>query len=169
MTPSVNPVQQVDQAFIYIIGISFVLLVLITVVMIFFVIRYHHKRHPQPEDIRGNWKLELVWTLVPTLIALSMFAIGWKAYTGLRVAPADAMEIQVIAQQFSFIFVYPNDRESESELVVPQGKAVKLIVTSNDVIHSFFIPAFHIKIDAVPGATTYAWFRADKLGEFDIL
>jgi cytochrome c oxidase subunit II len=169
MNTTINPVQQVDQAFIYIIGISFVLLFLITAVMIYFAFRYHHRRHPEPSDIRGSWKLELLWTLVPSLIALSMFVVGWNAYTGLRNAPADAIEIEVIAQQFSFIFIYPEEKESEDELVVPLGKSIKLIITSDDVLHGFFVPAFRIKVDAVPGINTHAWFLADKTGTYDIL
>lgn len=169
MDPIINPVEQVDQAFIYIIGISFALLILITVVMIYFVFRYHHRRNPEPSDIRGNWKLEVIWTVVPTLIALSMFAVGWNAYTGLRAAPDGAMEVEVIAQQFSFIFIDGNGIETENTLVVPQGKPVKLRISSFDVLHGFFLPAFRIKVDAVPGMETHAWFLADRIGEFDIL
>ena len=168
MNSAINPVQQVDQAFIYIIGFSFVLLFLITAVMIYFVIRYHHKRHPEPSDIRGNWKLEVIWTLIPSIIALSMFVVGWSAYTGLRSAPDDALEIEVIAQQFSYIFIYPDEKETEDELVVPVGRPIKLKITSDDVLHGFAVPAFRIKVDAVPGIDTYAWFEADKTGEFDI-
>ena len=105
---------------------------------------------------------------MPTLIALSMFVIGWQSYVGLREVPADAIEIEVYAQMYSWIFVYPNDKETENELVVPLGSAVKLNITSEDVLHSFYLPAFRIKVDAVKGMETYAWFRADKLGVFDI-
>jgi cytochrome c oxidase subunit II len=164
-----TPVEQVDQAFIYIIGFSIFLLVAITAVMIYFVIRYRRSKHPEPADIRGNWKLEVVWTLVPTLIALSMFYIGWQSYLGLRDVPEDAVEIEVIAQMWSWIFVYPNDKETENELVVPQGRAIKLNLSSEDVLHSFFLPAFRIKTDCVPGMKTYAWFFADKVGKYHIL
>jgi cytochrome c oxidase subunit 2 len=78
------------------------------------------------------------------------------------------MEVEVFAQQFSWIFVYDNDKETENELVVPVGRAIKLNISSIDVIHSFFLPAFRIKVDAVKGMPTYAWFYADKVGEYDI-
>jgi cytochrome c oxidase subunit II len=163
-----NPVQGVDQTFWYILGISALLLTGITVVMIYFAVRYRRSKHPVPEDIRDNYKLEIVWTIIPTLIALSMFVIGWRSYVGLRTVPADAIQIEVLAQMFSWIFVYDNDKESENELVVPQGHAIKLNISSLDVIHSFYVPAFRIKVDAVKGMPTYAWFYADEKGEYDI-
>ena len=163
-----TPVQGVDLAFWYILGISVVLLFCITAVMVYFVVRYRRSRHPVASDIRDNYKLEIIWTIVPTLIALSMFYIGWHSYLGLRAVPDDAMNVAVEAQMFSWLFIYDNDKESENELVVPVGKAVKLNVSSVDVLHSLFIAAFRIKVDAVKGIPTYAWFYADKVGEYDI-
>ncbi|MCG6909792.1 MAG: cytochrome c oxidase subunit II [Deltaproteobacteria bacterium] len=161
-----NPATQVDQAFYYIFGVSLVLLAAITVTMILFVIRYRRSRNPHPADIRGDWRVELLWTVIPSVIALSMFYFGWSSYTGLRHVPEGAIEIDVYGQQFSWIFVYPNDKETENELVVPLGTPVKLNVTSYDVIHSFYLPAFRIKVDAVNGMTNYAWFLPDRLGSF---
>ncbi len=161
-------VQGVDQAYWYILGISVLLLLAITVVMVYFVIRYRRSRHPVAADIRDNYKLEIVWTIIPTLIALSMFYVGWTSYVGLRTVPEDAMEVEVIGQMFSWIFVYDNDKESENELVVPQGRAIKLNISSIDVLHSFYLPAFRVKVDAVKGMPTYAWFYADEVGEYDI-
>ncbi len=163
-----TPVQAVDQVFWYILGISVVLLFGITAVMVYFVVRFRRSRNPVPSDIRDNYKLEVIWTVVPTLIALSMFYIGWTSYLGLRTVPEDAMEVLVEAQKFSWLFIYENDKESENELVVPKGRAIKLNITSVDVVHSFFLPAFRVKVDAVKGMPTYAWFYADELGEYDI-
>lgn len=163
-----SPVQEVDQVFWYILGFSVVLLFAITAVMVYFVIRYRRSKNPVPSDIRDNYKLEIVWTVVPTLIALSMFYVGWTSYLGLRTVPKDAMEVQVEAQKFSWLFIYDNDKESENLLVVPQGRAIKLKITSIDVVHSFFLPAFRVKVDAVKGMPTYAWFLADQAGEYDI-
>lgn len=164
-----NPVQGVDQALWYILGISAVLLCGITVVMVYFVIRYRRSKNPVPSDIRDNYLLELTWTIIPTLIAMSMFYIGWKAYVGLREVPEGAIEIAVTGQMYSWLFLYDNDKETENELVVPKGKAIKLNITSTDVIHSFYIPAYRIKVDAVKGLETYAWFYADEVGEYDVL
>ncbi len=164
-----DPVAGVDRAFLYIFGFAFALLTFITILMIYFVIRFRASRHPVPEDIRGNTLLEVVWMAIPTLIALSMFYIGWQSYMGLRTVPKDALTIDTTAQMFNWTFTYPNGKESDSELVVPEGRAVKLNITSKDVLHSLSIPAHRIKMDAVPNMTTYTWFRADRLGEYNIL
>lgn len=163
-----TPVQGVDQAFWYILGISVVLLFGITIVMIYFVVRYRRSKNPIASDIRDNYPLEIAWTIIPTIIALSMFYVGWSSYIGLRTVPDDALNVEVLAQQYSWIFVYENGKEVENELVVPVGKAIKLNISSLDVLHSFYLPAFRVKVDAVKGMPTYAWFYADKIAEYDI-
>jgi cytochrome c oxidase subunit II len=164
-----DTVAQVDAVFLYILGVSLVLLTLVTVLMIYFAIRFRRSRNPEPADIRGNWQLETVWTVIPTILAFSMFYLGWQSYLGLREVPPGAIEIDVIGQQFSWVFVYSNEKVSEDVLVVPRGKAIKLNITSEDVIHSLYIPAFRIKADAILGMETYAWFFADEIGEYDVL
>lgn len=166
MNELVNPVTLVDRSFYFIIGFSFLFLFFITAVMIFFVIRYRRSRHPVAKDIRGNMMLEIVWIAVPTLIAMAMFVSGWQSYTGLRNVPENALEIDVMGQSFSWIFVYENDKETENEIVVPVNRPVKLNITSLDVIHSLFIPAYRIKVDAVKGINTFAWFLPEKEGEY---
>jgi len=164
-----DPVLGVDRAFWYIFVVSAVLLTVITAVMIYFVIHYRRSKNPVPSDIRDNWKLEIIWTIIPTLIALSMFWVGWSSYTGLRSVPDDALEIEALGQMFSWIFVYENDKETENELVVPVDTPIKLNVESLDVLHSLFIPAFRVKVDAVKGFPTYVWFHPAKTGSYDIL
>ena len=169
MNPIADPVSGVDRTFLYIIVFSIVLLVFITGLMIYFVFRYRASKHPEPHDIRGNTKLEVAWMVIPTIIALSMFYFGWESYLGLRNVPPGAIEIDVVAQMFSWNFTYPNGKKSEDILVVPQGKPIKLNITSKDVIHSFSLPAFRIKVDAVKGMQTYTWFMPDKPGQYKIL
>lgn len=164
-----DPVKGVDLAFWYILGFSGILLAGITVVMIVFAIKYRRSKNPEPADIRDNLNLEVVWTAIPTVIALTMFYVGWQSYLGLREVPENAIEIEVAGQMYSWIFLYENGKETENELVAPLGKAVKLNITSWDVLHSFYIPSYRIKVDAVRGLVTYAWFNADKIGEYDIL
>jgi len=166
MNELINPVTLVDRSFYFIIGFSFVFLFFITAVMIYFVIRYRRSRHPVAADIRGNLMLEIAWISIPTVIALAMFVSGWQAYTGLRNVPENALEIEVIGQSFSWIFVYDNDKETENEIVVPVNQPVKLNITSSDVIHSLFIPAFRVKVDAVKGINTFAWFLPEEEGEY---
>ena len=157
-----DPVVGIDRAFWYIFVVSAVLLVLITAVMIYFVIRYRRSRHPVAADIRDNWKLEVAWTVIPTLIALSMFVFGWQSYTGLRAVPAGTLQVQVLAQMFSWIFVYDNDKESENLLVVPENTPIKLNLESMDVIHSFYLPAFRVKVDAVKNYPTYIIVKKEE-------
>ncbi len=162
-------VKSVDIVFIYIIGVSLLLLLFITGIMIYFAIRYRQSKNPIPSDIRDNWKLEITWTIVPLLIAVSMFYFGWESYLRLRDVPPGALEIKVIGVQFAWIFEYPDNKKVSNDLLmVPQGKPIKLTITSEDVIHSLYIPAYRIKKDAVPGLNSYTWFYADKIGTYNI-
>ena len=161
-------VQGVDTAFIVILGISLFFLVGITAVMIWFVIRYNRKRNPKPKDVKDNMKLEIIWTVIPTLLVLVMFWYGWIGYTPMRNVPAGALTIKATGRMWSWDFEYENGKRSEI-LVVPQGKPVKLELFSPDVLHSLYIPAFRIKEDVVPGINNMMWFQSDKVGEYDIL
>lgn len=165
---SLSPVQQVDLAFYIIFGVSALLLLGITATMLWFVWRYEHRRNPVPTEIPGSIIAETAWTVIPTLIVMALFYYGWAGYKALRTVPPDALEVGVKARMWSWIFEYPNGKRS-SVLYVPAGRPVKLNMTSVDVIHSLYIPAFRIKMDTVPGMETYAWFRAEAPGEFDIL
>lgn len=168
MNPSaIATTEAVDAVFYYIFGIAAFMLVGITATMIWFVVKYNRKRHPRSEPSpRYNILLESAWTLIPTLIVLSMFWYGWEGYTTLRNVPADALTVKVVGRQWSWSFEYPNGRTSD-RLVVPAGRAIKLDITSEDVLHSFYVPAFRVKKDAVPGMTTHEWFRAPEPGSYD--
>lgn len=169
MTPSITKVAaQVDQVFLLIFGASAAILVLITVLMVWFVIRYHHTRSPKAADIRGNVLAEVIWTVIPSILVMGMFYYGWASFKALRSVPADAMRVQVTARMWSWVFEYENGKRA-STLYVPVDRAVRLDMTSVDVIHSFFVPAFRIKMDTVPGMQTYAWFQAQREGTYDIL
>ncbi|MFA7331566.1 MAG: cytochrome c oxidase subunit II [Candidatus Delongbacteria bacterium] len=157
----------VDQAFWYILGVSALLLVGITAVMIGFAVRYSRKRNPNPSQIHGSVLLETLWTVIPTLLVLTMFWYGWTGFRVMRTVPADALPIKVTARMWSWSFEYPDGRKSP-ELVVPAGRPVKVLLESQDVIHSFFVPAFRVKEDAMPGRVNHAWFQSDKPGEYDL-
>jgi len=162
-----NTAAKVDSAFLFIVCSSVVLLVLVTFFMVFFVIRYSRKRNPHPDQIEGNVFLEIIWTVVPTVLVLVMFYVGWSDFSYIRNAPDDAMPVQVTGMMWAWQFEYKNGKQSDV-LKVPLGKPVKLILTSADVIHSLYIPAFRIKEDAVPGLKTHLWFKANELGSYDI-
>jgi len=158
----------VNEVFLFIFVICVLLLGLITFLMVYFVIRYRRERHPQPADIEGSTWLEIVWTVVPILLVLTMFYAGLTGFQFLRKVPEGAMVVKVIARQWSWLFQYESGVE-DPELRVPVGKPVKLLLTSQDVIHGFYAPAFRIKQDAVPGMTTYLWFQSTEVGSFDVL
>jgi cytochrome c oxidase subunit 2 len=162
-----NTSGKVDETFIYIVGISAVLLVIVTACMIFFVIRYNRKRHPRAEEVKENVWLEIFWTIVPTALALSMFYFGWVNFKYIRTPVKDAISINVIASKWSWLFIYENGKRSDV-LRVPLNKPVRLVLTSADVIHSLYIPAFRIKEDCVPGIKTYLGFNANEVGKYDI-
>ena len=157
----------VDQVFFYILTITVFLLGLITFLMVYFVIRYQKKRNPHPSDIHENIWLEIIWTVVPTLLVLTMFYYGLTGFNFLKKAPADSLKVKVIARQWSWLFEYENGMKS-AELKVPVGKPVKLSLTSQDVIHGFYAPAFRIKQDVVPGMTNTLWFQSTGVGTFDV-
>jgi cytochrome c oxidase subunit 2 len=164
----ISTTETVDRVFFYIFGISIVLLLAITVIMLWFVVKYHRTRQPQSQaSPRSNLWLETAWTIIPTLIVLSMFWYGWQGYTSLRNVPEGAMDVKVSGRKWSWSFTYPNGRTS-STLMVPVGQAIRLDITSEDVLHSFYIPAFRIKRDAVPGMHTYEWFVANEPGSYDV-
>ncbi|MBP7866842.1 MAG: cytochrome c oxidase subunit II [Acidobacteria bacterium] len=162
-----NLTQVVDNVFLYIVGISVVLLVLVTGLMIFFAVRYNRRRHPRAVEVEGSAWLEILWTVIPTILVLSMFYFGYEGFRLMRSVPEGAMEVKVTGRMWDWSFEYPNGRKS-NELYVPVGKPVKLSLKSLDVIHSFYIPAFRVKEDAVPGQENYLWFKPQTMGPADI-
>ena len=163
-----NFVDGVDLSFAVILGISVFFLVAITAVMIWFVIKYNRKRNPTAVNIDGNHKLEIIWTVIPTLLVLVMFYFGWMGYKPMRDFPKDSIEVKAIAQMWSWNFEYPNGKISDT-LVIPIDKAVTLNLISRDVLHSLYIPAFRVKEDVVPGGNNKMWFIGQELGDYNIL
>jgi cytochrome c oxidase subunit 2 len=159
--------RKVTESFYYILGIEVVLLALVTAAMVFFVLRYRRQRHPHPENVEGGTAIEITWTVIPTLLVIVMFVIGWQSFSGIRKVPEGAMVVRVKAQQWSWQFTYDNGRQADL-LRVPLGKPVKLVMHSQDVLHCLYVPAFRIKEDCVPGMETYLWFTADRPGSYDI-
>ncbi len=162
-----NFINEVDGVFLFISAIALLLLILITFLMVFFVIRYNRKKHNTPKNIRGNTLLEIIWTFIPTILVVGMFYYGWYGYKKMTAAPKDAFEINVTARMWQWQFKYPNGKILDT-LVVPINKPIKLNLKSLDVNHSFFIPAFRIKRDAIPNKDNFLWFIAEETGVYDI-
>ena len=163
-------VEKVDEAFLWIGGISLVLLIGITLAMFWFIFRYRRTKHPKPSQVGGNTALEITWILIPTVIVLFMFWKGYEGFALMRDPPPDAMIVKVEARQWAWSFHYPDADVTTSELYVPVDTPVKLLLTApaDDVVHSFYLPAFRTKEDCVPGAETYMWFQADRISTYNI-
>jgi cytochrome c oxidase subunit II len=157
----------VDEAFIFILGTSVLMLIGVTVTMIWFAIRYNRKRHPKAAQIEGSILLETIWTVLPTILVLVMFYYGWTGFKIMRDIPEESMKVKVVSRMWSWLFEYENGYQS-TELVVPVGQPISLDLVSQDVIHSFFVPAFRLKEDCMPGRTNRAWFEANRTGDFQI-
>ena len=158
----------VDGALIYILALSVLLLFLIVFFMVYFLVRYRTSRNPVPTELPGSPLLETVWVVVPTLLATTMFIYGLTGFRFLRFAPAGSLVVKVHARQWSWLFEYANGKKSP-DLIVPLGKNIKCELISADVIHGFYVPAFRIQQDAVPGLPTEAWFNATTPGSYYIL
>lgn len=161
--------KQVDNLYGFLLITSLIACVLVVGGMIYFVWKYKRK---SPDDktayISHNTFLEFLWSFIPLVIFLGVFAWGWYIYHEMRTMPKNALEINVLGKQWAWEVEYKNGFKTVNEIVVPVGQDVKLLLTSSDVIHSFFVPSFRIKQDAVPGMYTAMWFRADKMGDYHI-
>ena len=167
-TRIISTTEAIDPVFMFLFGVCLLLLLGITAAMAIFVFRYHRSRAPQPtSQLESSLWLEIVWTLLPTLLVLAMFWYGWKEYLVLRTVPKGALEVSATARMWSWSFSYANGTTSP-KLYVPVGTPVRVNLVSTDVIHGFFLPAFRVKRDVVPGMTNYAWFVADKPGSYDL-
>jgi cytochrome c oxidase subunit 2 len=163
-----NISKAVNGPILFITAVSVFFLVGITAVMVYFTIRYSRRRNPKPEDVHGHIILEVVWTVIPTLLAFGMFWYGWVGYKFMKDVPDDALQITVTGRMWSWMYEYENGVQTDI-LNVPVGEAVRLNMKSVDVIHSYYIPAFKVKQDVVPGVDgLYLWFTANETGEYDV-
>lgn len=166
-TSPASTTETVDNVMLFIVGISVVLLLGVTAVMIFFVFKYHRKKGHNPVDIHGNLWLEILWIGIPTILVLAMFYYGYLGFSQIRHIPDDAFEIKVTARMWAWEFNYPNGKKTDS-LYIPVGQPIKLLMTSMDVNHSLYIPAFRIKEDVIAGRNNYLSFTAESAGRYDI-
>lgn len=156
---------QVDSTFWMIIGTSVVLLLIVTVAMLYFLYKYSAKRHPVPEPIEGNTTIEIIWTVIPVILVLIMFFVSWSGFRNMRDVPKDAMIVKVTGQMWKWTFEYDNKKKSDT-LYLPVNRDVKFEIGSVDVNHSFYLPHFRVKEDAIPGRINYFWIRTNEEGNF---
>ena len=158
---------RVDQLYYFLLGVSVFFATLILILIVAFAIKYRRRSDDeQPQPIVGNLGLEILWTVVPLSLTLVMFVWGARLYFITFYPPSDALEINVVAKQWMWKVQHAEGRSEIDELHIPTGRPVKLIMTSQDVIHDFFVPAFRVKNDVLPGRYTTLWFEATKPGAY---
>ena len=160
---------KVDALYFYLSGVTIFFTLLIAGIIIFFVIRYRRRTPFEiPRPIAGSHALESLWSIIPFVISMSFFVWGAGLYFRQSRPPQNAIEVYVVGKQWMWKFQHTTGQREINELHVPVGRKIKLIMTSEDVIHDVFVPAFRIKADVVPGKYTTLWFEATKPGSYHL-
>jgi cytochrome c oxidase subunit II len=160
---------EVDALFYFILYASIIVFAIVVAVTAYFLVRYRRRGENElTSGVDHNLKLEIFWTVIPTILVFIVFYWGFNTFLKMHVAPKDAIEIKATGQKWFWTFDYPNGANGVNELVVPVNQPVKLLLSSTDVIHSFFVPEFRVKMDALPNRYTIVWFEATEVGEYNI-
>ena len=166
--PDSSTAPAMDSVFYLILSICALFFFLVVAFMTYFAIVYRRRPgHVSQKTATHSNVLEITWTVIPLIIVAYIFFAGFNAYMQMKTAPQNAYEILVKARKWDWFFTYPNGHV-DSDLHVPINEPVKLIMSSEDVIHSLSIPAFRVKMDCVPGRYTYAWFQGTKPGTYGL-
>lgn len=159
---------EVDWLFLFILWICIAMFVLIAILLAVFVVKFHGKPGQRSQKSPSHsTALEMAWTIPPTIVVLVIFYLGFRGYLDMTTPPPNAYEIQVTAFKWGWSFTYPNGHV-DSTLHVPLDRPVRLILQSQDVIHSLYVPSFRVKKDVVPGRYNHMWFQATQAGSFDL-
>src|SRR5713226_6335644 len=157
----------VDALFFYLLLVTVFFSAVITIAILYFFLKFRRKK---PDEIGiaipGSMALEAAWMGIPFLLAMVMFGWGASIYVNMRRPPKEALEIYVIAKQWMWKLQQPDGRREINELHIPVNRDVRLVMASEDVIHDFFVPAFRVKTDVVPGRYNTMWFRPTKVGRY---
>ena len=160
---------KVDLLYLFLVGVTLLFSLGIAVVLVAFAIKYRRRSDAdRPAEIHGSLLLELAWSVVPFFIVVAMFVWGATLFFSMNRPPDNAIEIQVVGKRWMWKLQHMTGQREINELHVPAGRPVRLTLTSEDVIHSFFVPAFRMKKDAVPGRYNVAWFQATKPGRYHL-
>jgi cytochrome c oxidase subunit 2 len=168
--PSASTVSvEMDLLYAFIVAVCAFFTVLVAALVVYFTIKYR-RRHPDDvgADIHGSLSLELTWTFIPFVLSMVMFAWGASLFFRLAVPPANAMELFVVGKQWMWKVQHPEGVREINEMHVPIGRPVRITLGSEDVLHDYSIPAFRVKMDAVPGKLTTLWFEATVPGRYHI-
>jgi cytochrome c oxidase subunit 2 len=171
---------EIDGLYYMILVITGIAFVIVEVGLIWFLVRYRHRPGRRARYTHGNNTAEIVWTAIPavTVVIIGLLSGGvWMRIKGRDAAPADSIPIGLLAKQFEWHVTYPggdgqlgtaDDFQLRNQLHVPAGRPVRITLEAEDVIHAFFVPAFRVKQDAVPGMQIPVWFEATTPGEYEI-
>jgi cytochrome c oxidase subunit 2 len=160
--------EKLDKLYWFLLGVSGFFAGLIILLIIVFAIVYRRRPGHRPENTQQSLGLELIWTAIPLMLVTVMFVWGSELFLDQSIPPQGAEEIYVVGKQWMWKVQHSNGRREINELHVPVGRAIKVTLASQDVIHSFFIPAFRVKQDAVPGQYKTMWFQPTRPGEYHL-
>ena len=160
---------EVDALFFALVALSVFFAGLIFILILVFAIRYHRRSEDeQPKPILGDIRLELAWSLIPAVLALGVFVWSTVLFFKIQTPPKEAMEVYVVAKQWMWKLQHPSGKREINSLHIPLNQPVRLTMTSEDVIHDFFVPAFRVKMDVLPGKYTSMWFEVTKPGTYHL-
>jgi cytochrome c oxidase subunit 2 len=160
---------EVDSLFNFILTASIILFLVVIAGIVFFAWRYRRREKDElTTSVSHHTPLEIIWTVIPVILIIIVFIWGFRTYVKMHVVPGDSLEIKVTGQKWFWTFDYPQGANSLNELVVPVDRPIKLLLSSKDVIHSFFVPNFRVKMDVLPNRYTIAWFQATRTGEYNL-
>ncbi|HEV8607708.1 MAG TPA: cytochrome c oxidase subunit II [Tepidisphaeraceae bacterium] len=159
---------QTDALYIFLWSLTSFFTLLIFALIVYFAFKYRRTSSIAPQPVRTDMRLELLWTIIPLVISLFIFFWGAKVFFYVYHPPRDSLDVHVIGKQWMWKIQHPSGRREINELHVPVGQPVRLLLASQDVIHSFYVPAFRVKQDAVPGRYAVLWFQPDKIGEYHL-
>jgi cytochrome c oxidase subunit 2 len=161
--------RQVDGLYIFLLSVTAFFSVLIFGLVFYFAIRYRRQQAEEvPPRVQESMFLEAFWSAVPFALCVVMFVWSAKIYFDMTKPPSNAMQLWVVGKQWMWKIQHPEGRREINELHVPLNQPVRLTMTSEDVIHSFYIPAFRVKMDVIPGRYTSLWFQATQPGEYHL-
>ncbi len=161
---------EVDDLFLLILAISAFFFLLIAGSLSYFVWRYRRRRPDEiTPHISHNFKLEVAWAVIPLIIVVILFFLGFNSYMNARIGPGEALEIQVRGKRWVWEFEYPDGMRTVNEIYIPVNRPVRFIMTSEDVIHSFYVPSFRVKMDVLPNRYTSLWFHPVEEGVHTML
>jgi cytochrome c oxidase subunit 2 len=160
---------EVDALYFFLVGLSVVMSVLIATLVVGFAIAFHRRHEDEVgAEVHGGLMLELAWTVVPFVIAMVIFFWGAKVYFVMASPPRETLNIYVVGKQWMWKIQHTTGQREINELHVPVGRPVKLVMTSEDVIHNFSIPAMRVKADVIPGRFVQIWFEPTRPGTYQI-